>query len=115
MRPETWRKRLESPTVATGTDTLRCKPALPPADTVTCIGETEIVCGEPAPLTIETAKVAGDEPRFSTRKPPSRDTSPVDSTTPKLTLGKPLSVRAMTDELAAAAGCTSPLPPRRAE
>src|SRR5438045_3031662 len=115
MRPETWRKPLESPTDAAGTERLTCTSALSPGGTVICVGETVMVCGEPARGMMETVNVAGDEPRFSSENSPSRAMSRVDSTTPKLTLGEPPSVCAMTDDLVAEAGCTRPLPPRRAE
>src|SRR2546430_11299571 len=54
-------------------------------------------------------------PRFSTTMFPTPLKSLVSSATPKLTLGVPSAACAVTDVCVAPKGCTSPLPPRRAE
>ncbi len=76
---------------------------------------TVAVCGEPDPWTTETEKLADELPWFSTVTAPLLWKSRVNSATPKLRLGAPSNARAMTCVRVAGKGCTSPLPPFRAE
>ena len=114
-RPCTWRNALESPTAAAGTASRTATVRLWCPASVIEVGETVAVWGAPGPCTTESAKLAGVLSRFSRTMCPLPLKSPVSSATPKLTLGVPSAAWAMTEVCVAPKGCTSPLPPRRAE